>query len=223
MALEIETLLLGPLETNCYVVRACAKSLQTPDAATRDVCWVVDPGMWPQPLLDHLRRASAKPSAILLTHGHCDHVAGVGELREHFPAARLLCPAGDAEMLADAQANLSAPFGLPMIAPEADELIEAGQMLLLGATEWQILDTSGHTPGGVSFYCAAENVVITGDALFAGGIGRIDIPGASCEKLLKNIRENLLALPDQTRVLPGHGPSTTIGHERQTNPFVLGR
>lgn len=208
MTLRIDTLVLGPFETNCYLVR---------DDERR---WVVDPGMWPGPLLDFLTAAGVGPETILLTHGHGDHIAGLAELVQHFPAATVLCPAGDADMLSDPQANLSAPFGMPITSPPPDKLIRPGDSLALGETSWAVLDTSGHTPGGVSFYCESEGVVITGDALFAGSVGRTDVPGANSGRLMANIRQNLLSLPDDTRVLPGHGPETTIGRERRTNPFL---
>ena len=99
-------------------------------------------------------------------------------------------------------------------------MVRPGQTLTLGDSSWAVLDTSGHTPGGVSYYCESAAVAIVGDALFAGSIGRTDLPGTSTERLVSNIRSQLLSLPEQTRVLTGHGPETTIGVERQTNPFV---
>ena len=143
-------------------------------------------------------------------------------LKKRYPSAPAICSEADAPMLTDPQANLSAPFGMAIVVAPADELIRPGSKLTLGCTEWDVLDTSGHTPGGVSFYCPGESVVLTGDALFAGGIGRTDIPGASARQLLENIRRNLLSLPGRTRVLPGHGPETTIRRELETNSFLIG-
>ncbi|MDP7290057.1 MAG: MBL fold metallo-hydrolase, partial [Phycisphaerae bacterium] len=137
-----------------------------------------------------------------------------------FPDVLICCPEKDAEMLTDPNGNLSAPFGMPMISPPADEMLHPGQELTLGQTVWTVIDTSGHTPGGVSFYCAREKLVIVGDALFAGSVGRTDIPGASHQQLIDNIRKNLLTLPDDTRVIPGHGPETVIGIERATNQYL---
>jgi len=207
MAVRIDTLVLGPLETNCYVIR-CGED-----------CWVVDPAM-AAPLVEFLRRERAEPGRILLTHGHGDHIAGAAGLKSAYPGARFLCPAADAMMLGDATANMSAMLGLSITAPAADELIRPGLTLYCGDSAWQVLDTSGHTPGGVSFYCADAAVVLTGDSLFAGSVGRTDIPDANEERLLKNIRENLLALPANTRVLPGHGGETTIGRQKRSNPFL---
>ncbi len=204
---HIETFRLGPLETNAYLLR-CG-----------DACWVVDPGMFPRLLLNRLKEAQLSPDRILLTHGHGDHIAGATEIKQACPDALLCCPTADAEMLTDPTANLSMLFGVEVLAPPADELFDPGQMLELGSSSWQVLDTRGHTPGGVSFYCEQAGVVITGDALFAGGIGRTDIPNGSASRLLANIRANLLTLPGEVSVLPGHGPASTIEQEKRSNPF----
>jgi hydroxyacylglutathione hydrolase len=201
-ALSIQTFLTAPLETNTSLLRGGRE------------CWVVDPGLGLDDLIDSVRRQASALTRILLTHAHGDHIAGVGELKTVFPGARLGCPAGEVELLTDPQRNLSAPFGFSITAGPADDVLHPGQTLALGTLAWQLLDTSGHSPGGMSFYCASAGVVLTGDALFAGSIGRTDIPGASEAALLAHIRANLLALPDDTRVLPGHGPATTIAWER---------
>jgi len=206
--MKLETLVLGPLETNCYVVDS------------EGDCWVVDPGMWPRRLMKLLKSDGAAPTRIIVTHGHADHIAGVGRVKTAYPDARVCCPAGDADMLTSPEKNLSAIMLFGIVSPSAEELVEPGQVLACGESRWDVLDTSGHTPGGVSLYCRSEGVVITGDALFAGGIGRTDIPGADEAMLLENIRENLLMLPGDTVVLPGHGPRTTIAAERAQNPFL---
>ena len=208
--LNIECLELGELLTNCYVLTAGG------------VCWIVDPGLSPEPLVDHLRRSGLSPERILLTHGHCDHIAGLAAVKEAFPGALVTVPAGDAGMLSDPVANLSLPFGLRIAAVAADRTVSPGEELAMGPLTWRVLDAAGHTPGGVAYYCPAAEVVISGDALFAEGIGRTDIPGADESQLLRNIREGLLTLPGPTRVLPGHGPATTIEHERKFNPFLAG-
>jgi len=210
MDLRIDTLVLGPLETNCYVLRS------------DEDCWVVDPAMDAGPLLDLLAGQNVRPGKVLLTHGHGDHISGIGPLKAAFPAIEIVCPAEDAEMLGDAEANMSAAFGVPLTVGPPDELVRPGLTLTLGRSPWSVLDTSGHTRGGVSYYCPAEKVVLTGDALFAGSIGRTDVPGASAARLLANVRTNLLSLSDDVRVLPGHGPATTIGSERAENPFFAG-
>lgn len=209
-ALSIQTFVTAPLETNTYLL-GCAQE-----------CWVVDPGMGLEGLVASCHRHGLAPTRILLTHGHGDHIAGVGELTRAFPAARLCCPAGEEELLSNPQKNLSAPFGFSIAAGPAQEVLRPGQTLNMEGLLWQLLDTSGHSPGGMSFFCPRAGVVLTGDALFAGSMGRTDIPGASEAALLANIQANLLVLPDDTRVLPGHGPATTIGQEKRGNPFLQG-
>lgn len=211
-AISIHAIPLGSLETNAYVVSGGGD------------CAVFDVGTRPEPLLEYLRQNDLNPSRVLLTHGHGDHVAGIPALREAFDGLRVLCPTGDRHMMTDPWANLSAQFGWSLDAGgEADELVEPGMTLQVAGADWTVLDTSGHSPGGVSYYSASAGVVVCGDALFAGSVGRTDVPGADGGKLLKNIREQLLSLPDDTRVLPGHGPETTIGAERDANPFLKQR
>ena len=208
MTLQIDTFVLGPFETNTYVLRSGER------------CWVVDPAIGAQELLDFLVSRQIEPEAILLTHGHGDHIAGICELANRFESLKVLCPEADRHMLTDPEANLSAQFGVPIVVSANCDSINPGDLLSLGDMQWAVLDTSGHTRGGVSFYCAEADTVITGDALFAGSIGRTDFPGGSASRLLGNIRNNLMVLGDQTRVLPGHGPETTIGRQRAENPFL---
>ena len=208
MDIHLDIFTLGPLGTNCYLIRCGASAA------------VVDPGMGPDELLTFIERHHAEPQTVLLTHGHGDHIAGIAPLKKRYPSLRVICPAADAPMLVDAAKNLSSMFGLPLAIGPADELIQPGQNIQIGQSEWQVLDTSGHTPGGVSYYCQALDVAITGDALFAGSIGRTDVPDGDQDRLIANIRAQLLSLPDHTQVLPGHGPSTTIGQERIENPYL---
>ncbi len=208
MSVIIHTLALGPMLTNCVIV------------AEGDDCWVVDPGMDAGPLIDWLKENGLTPSRILLTHGHGDHIGGVDLVKETFGDAKICCPGSDVAMLADSALNLSGPFGLPVTSGGPDETIEAGQMLSLGQTRWQVIDVSGHTAGGVAFYCESENILLAGDALFRNSIGRCDLPGSDGDLLVANIRKNLLALPGETRVICGHGPDTSICFERDTNPYL---
>lgn len=210
MDFRTHTLPLGPLETNCHLL------------IFGRACWLVDVGMWPKPLVEYLRREGLQPRKLLLTHGHGDHIGGVEYVLNHYPDVELLCPAGDAEMLPSPEKNLSATFLMGVRAPEPTALLNPGDELAMDEWTWSVLDTSGHTPGGVSYYCPPAGVVVTGDALFRGSIGRTDIPDGDGERLIDNIRENLLTLPGQTRVLPGHGSETTIAAETQGNPFLAG-
>lgn len=209
---RITTFVTGPLQTNTFVVASAGQ------------CWIVDPGAAPDELIGFVRRANLHVAAIVLTHGHGDHIAGVDALCDEFDGASLICPADDAFLLNDPVANLSQPFGFPLTAREPDRLISPDQgqdqILQLGDSRWQVLDTAGHTPGGVSYYCAEAAVAIVGDALFAGSIGRCDLPGSDAGRLIANIRKNLLCLPGETRVMAGHGPQTTIAVEKLSNPYL---
>ncbi len=186
------------------------------------VCWVVDPSFEVDALLAFVRDERARVDAIILTHGHGDHIAGVDAVRAAHPAARLRIAREDQPMLTDAARNLSAPFGISLVVnTPADGDLAPRETVRLGEFDFEVLDTSGHSPGGRSLYCRRAGVVLTGDALFAGSIGRTDFPGSEHHRLLRNIREHLLTLPDETIVYSGHGEPTTIGNERKSNPFLV--
>jgi glyoxylase-like metal-dependent hydrolase (beta-lactamase superfamily II) len=208
MPLTIETIPCGPTQTNCYLLR------------NNDACAIVDPGLAPAPILEGVQRADVTPTVVLLTHGHVDHIGGVAAVKDAFPAVEVVCPARDAEFLGDPSLNMSRPFGWEMTAPQADRLVSPGDTLEAGGASWTVLDTAGHTPGGVSYYAPEHAVVITGDALFAGSVGRTDLPRADADQLRTSIAAALLTLPGETRVLPGHGPETTIAREHASNPFL---
>ncbi len=186
------------------------------------LAWVIDPGLPPQPkrIADALTDGELKLVGILLTHCHADHLAGVPDLQRKHPGVPLHAPRGEEHMLGDPTANLSALFGMPVSVGPAARIIGPGDSLALGETQWQVLDVSGHSPGGLAFYCPAAAVVFTGDALIPGSMGRYDFPGSSGPRLIANMRRHLLTLPDETAVYSGHGPPSTIGKERSTNPCL---
>ena len=185
-------------------------------------CIVVDPGLDADQIVETLQAAGLNPVAILNTHGHGDHIAGNELLKQTWPDAPLIIGAGDAWKLTDPAGNLSAGFGMPMVSPKADQTVSEGDVLEFAGIRWTVLETPGHSGGHVVFVAKelAPMIVLGGDVLFAGGIGRSDFPDGDHETLLDSIRTKLFPLPDNAVVLPGHGPPTTVGHERRTNPFL---
>jgi hydroxyacylglutathione hydrolase len=209
---RIEAFVLGPYQTNCYLVYV----------GTGPDCWIVDCGFDPQEMIDRVQELRLTPTAIILTHAHIDHIAGLAEVRRAFPGVPVMIHRAERDWLGDPELNLSAFAGLPISGPDADRLLEEGDELTLAGSTWRVLHTPGHSPGGITLYSARDNSALVGDALFAGSIGRTDFPGCSFEELEQSIRTKLYTLPEETRIYPGHGPGSTIGRERRTNPFVNG-
>lgn len=212
MSCKIETITSTLFEENCYVL--------TLDG--REDCLVVDPGLEPGRILAFLEEYPLTPAAILNTHGHCDHIAGNGPLKQRFPHAPIVIGQGDAVKLTDAHENLSADFGVPIVSPPADRLVGEGQRIEYAGFSLLVREIPGHSTGHVVFIwdAASPIVVLGGDVLFAGNVGRTDLPGGSFKQLATGIREKLFTLPDDTLLLPGHGPATTVGREKKYNPFV---
>jgi glyoxylase-like metal-dependent hydrolase (beta-lactamase superfamily II) len=209
--LQIHTLVSMPFQENTFVVWRPGRT----DAL------VIDPGLEPDLILNLLQEQGLSVAAILNTHGHADHIGGNGALKEAFPQAPLIIGAGDAHLLTDTNANLSAPFGLPIVSPPADRLVHEGDMVEAAGIRLEVFDVPGHSPGHVVYlYRNGGCLVFGGDVLFRGGIGRFDFPNSDGRLLLRGIREKLLTLPAATVVYPGHGPATTVGQEKRTNPYV---
>jgi len=184
---------------------------------------VVDPGMEPDAILDFLTQRQLTVAAILNTHGHADHIAGNAAMKEAFPQAPLVIGINDRIMLSDPVRNLSRNYGYDLISPPADQTVVEGDRLSFAGIDFEVLDIPGHSPGHVVFVIRESPIVIIGgDVLFQGSIGRTDFPGGSFEQLADGIRKKLYPLPDDTIIYPGHGPVTKVGHERRTNPFVPG-
>ncbi len=203
--MHIETLPLGALQTNCYLV-----STDSGDA------YVIDPGGDPERLLLRIEKLGLRPQAILLTHAHFDHIGAVPRAARELGVPVLL-DSREIELYRSPR-NAMLPW-VPPITEVLPETVESLPAMPEGLA-FRILKTPGHTPGGISFYFAAAAVVFTGDALFQGSIGRTDLPGSDSALLLRSIRGALFTLPDDTAVYPGHGDSTTIGDEKRYNPYL---
>ncbi len=208
--IQIKRLPLGPMQTNCYIVM-CENTGQTA---------VIDPSWDGRALAAALTDGGHNLTHILLTHAHFDHVGGLAELKEAFPEIPVYIHPDAAEQLSQA-AMQAMFFGMKLIQPPAAEKnLAEGDIIELGDLRLQVFYTPGHAEGHVSFYLPEFNVIFSGDVLFQGSIGRTDLPGGDHSLLIQIIEDKLLTLPDQTHVLSGHGSPTTIGQERQTNPFL---
>ena len=205
--LEIHQLSVGPLQVNCFLV-ACLK--------TRDAM-VVDPGEEGARILYLAESKEVNISKVVNTHGHFDHI-GANQQLVDATAAKLMLHAADLPLLQNAR-NHAEVYGLTVApSPEPDRLLDQGDTFEVGEHSFSVFHVPGHSPGGICLL--SEGHLFVGDVLFAGSIGRTDLPGGDFDALVEGVRERLFSLPDDTVVHPGHGPDTTIGHERRMNPFV---
>lgn len=202
---------LGIMQTNCYII-------ENPEGT----CLIFDPGSEGKKLISWLNENKLKPIAILLTHAHFDHIGAVDEVREFFNIPVYLHK-NEKNWPADPMLNGSYHFtkGHTHVKP-ADYLLTGEEKMKLESFEFTIYETPGHSPGSVSYYFENEGVVVAGDALFKGSIGRTDLVEGNHSQLLNSIHDKLLTLPEETIVMPGHGPTTTIDEEMESNPFLNG-
>ena len=200
--MDIQVFPCGYLQTNCYL----AWSGSTKKG------FIVDPGDVSPELKDFIKKQEIQPEYIILTHGHGDHTAGIPDLQKAFPGIQTVASKKERKFLIDRKASYG-PGGI-----ECDIYVDDGQEMVAADTTIRFISTPGHTPGGMCIL--AEKTLFSGDTLFRDSIGRSDFPGGDQDTLIRSIREKLLILPEDTRVLPGHEEETTIGHEARYNPFV---
>jgi glyoxylase-like metal-dependent hydrolase (beta-lactamase superfamily II) len=201
-----KNVVVGALETNCYLVYC---------ETTRE-CAVVDPGADHEKIFLAIAEDELKPVVLVNTHGHVDHIGANRDVKEHFETP-IAIHAADGPMLGKVQQLELSLFLGAKDSPAADRLLKDGDTIKFGpASALRVLHTPGHSPGSISLL--GDGFVLSGDTLFNEGVGRTDLPGGSRPQLVKSIREKLMTLPDETLVFPGHGPHTTIGHERENNP-----
>jgi hydroxyacylglutathione hydrolase len=202
----VDRFALGPLQTNCYVVRADA-------AAPAGV--VVDPGGEAPELALQLERLGTSCAAILVTHGHFDHLGGVADLADS-TGAPVYMPEGERERLE--RYSEFAPAGVPGRPHTPDHLLEGGETIEVAGLSFECVSIPGHSPAHIAFYTNGH--LFSGDLLFAGSVGRVDLPGGDWDTLLESVRTLADRYPPETIVYPGHGPQTTLGAERERNPFL---
>ena len=202
---KIEPIEVGEILCNCYLVHTDGRGI------------IIDPGDEPERIIDMINKKKVTIDKIILTHGHIDHIRGVPEVKKATGAPVLIHPA-DAAMLADAKANLSYYHDIAFATEAADGFLHENDIVEVGTNKFKVIHTPGHTPGGISL--CTEGTVFSGDALFWGSIGRTNFPGSDHDALISALTEKILILPDETVVYPGHGPQTTVGFEKTTNPWL---
>lgn len=210
--MKLECLTVGPFEENCYLYW---------DEKTKQGV-IIDPGAEADRISKTVAMAGFSPKAILLTHGHADHIAALAEIKSEWKLL-VFIGKGEEKYLSDPRLNGSALFDMPISTPRPDFLVDDEKMYRFGPIELRVLSTPGHTAAGVCYLDESEGVLFCGDTLFQGSIGRTDLAGGSFDKLIESIQKKLLTLPDNIICFPGHGPATTIGAERAGNPFLTGK
>ena len=207
--MKIENFVLGPVGTNCYIVI---------NEGTKE-CFLVDMAACPPELVSHIKNLGLTVKAVLLTHGHFDHIMGLDRFLEEFPVPVYAC-AAEKELLESAQLNSSSGMlGQPYTFHGA-QYVKDGDLLEIAGMKIQVIQTPGHTIGGCCYYIADEQTLFSGDTLFRASIGRTDLPTGSMGALVRSVTEKILVLPDETRVYPGHMEETTVGYEKKYNPFL---
>jgi glyoxylase-like metal-dependent hydrolase (beta-lactamase superfamily II) len=210
MDYTIRTYVLTPFEENCYLLYDRA-----------GYALVIDPGEPSPELLEFVERHHIRPQMIILTHGHFDHMGGAAFFRNHWQVPVAIHEA-DAAFVRAPHAGGASLFGFEVEPVDPDVLFAGGEKVQAGDISLEVLHTPGHSPGGVTYYDRQNKLAFCGDLIFKGAVGRYDLPGSNGTQLFSSIRTSILSLPDEVALYPGHGPTTTVGYERQTNPFLRG-
>ena len=207
--LELQQCILGPVYTNCYFI----KNKETGEML------IIDPADAPKKIFQKVEDMNGKPVAILLTHGHFDHIGAVDEIREKY-GIKVYAAAAEKETLENPDINLSSQFG-GGFSVKADEFLSDGKEIELLGEKVRCILTPGHTKGGMCYYFTGSGILFSGDTLFQQSVGRTDFPGGSMSEIVHSIREKLFVLPDYVRVYTGHGMMTNIKDEKMLNPFAV--
>jgi len=205
--MDYKIIVVGPLETNCYLVY-CENTKE---------CAVIDPGANPRKIFREIAESELRPVVMINTHGHIDHVGANMDVKEKYDIPLLIHP-GDRPMLDHVLQSELALFLEARESPAPDGDLEDGQTIQIGTKSLHVIHTPGHSPGSISLL--GDGFVLSGDSLFYGGVGRTDLPGGSWDDLVTSIKTKILTLPEETVVLPGHGPHTSVGQEKDINPFI---
>ena len=205
--MNYETVIVGALETNCYLVY-CPETLE---------CAVVDPGAEAERIFRLIAEKGFHPIVILNTHGHVDHVGANKDVKDKFNIPLSIHSSDSAMLESVHQFEISFLIGAKA-SPSADNFLKDGDKIKIGKSYLKVIHTPGHSPGSVSFL--GDGFILSGDTLFNGGVGRTDLPGGSWDTLVSTIKNKILIMPEETTVLTGHGPPTTVGQEKEANPFI---
>ena len=205
--MKYELIIVGALETNCYLV-------YSPESHG---CIIIDPGAEPEKIFPVIAELELKPVLIVNTHGHVDHIGANRDMKDHY-SIPLCLHAADQPLLEQAQQSELSIFLGAKESPPADRFLKDGEEIAVGRSRLRVIHTPGHSPGSISLY--GSGYLFSGDTLFCEGVGRTDLPGGSWKDLEQSIRTRILVLAEDTVVLPGHGPLTTIGREKSSNPFL---
>lgn len=208
--MKIDILVLGIVSTNCYIVS---------DKITKEAI-VIDPAADADKVIEFLENNQLSLQAILLTHGHFDHILGVEGLKRHF-GVKVYVGKAEEPLLSNPDWNYSAQVA-KHVSLIPDELVEEGTQLVFGPLKCSVIETPGHTRGSVCYYFESEKVLFSGDTLFLESIGRCDLPTGNAQRLVESIVNELMILPDETIVYPGHGKETSIGYEKRNNAYIDG-